>query len=249
MTRLRTHVVRSPGEVVAHFDRAAAHYHEAHGPAEQLLAYRLAVIRDLLAGANNGTLLEIGCGPASHLLALAGEFDAAVGTDASTEMISVAIEAAAASPWSERVSLRVDPAETLASVGDAGVDVVLCVGALEHMVDRPGVIRQVRRVLRPHGRFVCLTPNGGHWWYRWLAPLLRRDTRHLSTDRFLTADELRGMVRAAGLDVVSCGHWCFVPRRDLPGAVAPLVRAGEWAGDRLRIGWLQGGLAVAAVKK
>ena len=126
---------------------------------------------------------------------------------------------------------------------------VLCVGALEHMVDRPGVIRQVRRVLRPHGRFVCLTPNGGHWWYRWLAPLLRRDTRHLSTDRFLTADELRGMVRAAGLDVVSCGHWCFVPRRDLPGAVAPLVRAGEWAGDRLRIGWLQGGLAVAAVKK
>ena len=57
------------------------------------------------------------------------------------------------------------------------------------------------------------------------------------------------MVRAAGLDVVSSGHWRFVPRGDLPGAVAPLVRAGEWAGGRLQIGWLQGGLAVAATKK
>jgi ubiquinone/menaquinone biosynthesis C-methylase UbiE len=248
LTRLRTHVVRSPGEVAAHFDRAAADYHEAHGHAEEFLAYRLAVLRGLLGGAAGGTLLEIGCGPATHLLALAGEFEAAIGTDVSSEMIRVATEAVAASPCKDRVSLRVDPAERLASVADASVDVVLCVGALEHMVDRPAVLRQARRVLRSGGRFVCLTPNGGHWWYRWLAPLLRRDTRHLSTDRFLTRGELDGLLHAAGFDDVTPGWWRFVPRGDAPAAVAPLLQAGEWVGGRLRIGWLQGGLAVAATK-
>jgi SAM-dependent methyltransferase len=249
LTRLRTQVVRSRGEVAAHFDRAAGHYHEAHGSAEQLLAYRVTVICALLAGANRGTLLEVGCGTASHLLALAGEFEAAIGTDVSTEMIRVATEAVAASPFADRVALRMDPAESLASVDDATVDVVLCVGALEHMVDRPAVVTQAHRVLRGGGRFVCLTPNGGSWWYRWLAPLLRRETRHLSTDHFLTKAELEAMLGSAGFGDVRLSWWRFVPRGDVPAVVGSLLQAGEAVGDRLGIGWLQGGLAAVATKR
>jgi len=248
VTRLRTHVVRSRRDVADHFDRVAADYHEAHGHAEELLAYRLSVIRALLVGANRGTLLEIGCGTAVHLLGLADEFQVAIGTDVSTEMIRVATETAMASPFSERVSLRVDPAEALASVDDESVDVVLCVGALEHMADRPSVLAQVHRVLRPRGRFVCLTPNGGHWWYRWLAPALRRETRHLSTDRFLTRPELETMLRSAGFGDVSAGWWRFLPRGDVPAVVGPLLQAGEAVGVRLEIDWLQGGLSAVATK-
>ena len=244
--RLRTLDVRSQADVVAHFDRAASGYREGHGHAADLLAYRLAVIRDVLRGAARGVLLELGCGPGMHLLALAEEFDVAIGTDLSPEMIRVATERAAVSPWRERVSMRVDPAETLSTVDDESVDAAFCVGALEHMLDRPAVLGQVRRVLRPGGRLACLTPNGGHWWYRHAAPLIGQDTRHLSTDRCLTPSELAAMAAAAGLDVVSMGWWRFVPRADMPSAAAALFDVGERLGARVGVGWLRGGIALAA---
>ena len=199
--RLKTREVRSPREVVEHFDRLAPRYRDEHGLVERLLAYRLGIIRRLAARARRGTLLEIGCGTGIHLLPLAGEFARAVGTDLSAEMIAAARRSALDSPWRDRVSLRVDPAEELATVGDRSVDVALAVGALEHMLDREGALRQVHRVLAPGGTFVCLTPNGSYCWYRHLAPRLGLDTRHLTTDRFLTADELRTLAVGAGLVV------------------------------------------------
>jgi 2-polyprenyl-6-hydroxyphenyl methylase/3-demethylubiquinone-9 3-methyltransferase len=202
-----------------------------------------------MEGVGRGVLLEFGCGPGLHLLALAGEFDASIGTDLSPEMIRVARERATASAWAERVSLRVDPAETLATVEDASVDVALCVGAMEHMLDPPAVLHQVHRVLRRGGRLVCLTPNGGNWWYRRAAPLFRLDTRHLSTDRFLTSNELAAMVRAAGLDVLSLGWWHFVPRGDMPGWASAAFVVGERLGERLGVGWLRGGIALAAERQ
>ena len=236
----------SHADVAAHFDSVAPTYHEAHGHASELFDYRLTTIRSLLAGSGRGVLLEIGCGPGIHVLALAGEFDAAIGTDLSPEMIRIAAERAAASPWRERVSMRVDQAETLSTVDDASVDVVLCVGAIEHMLDRPAVFSQVRRVLRPGGRFICLTPNGGHWWYRRVAPLLGRQTRHLSTDEFLSVKDLEGLARGAGLDVVSRAGWRFVPRGDMPGVLAGVFAAGEWVGERIGATSLLGGIALAA---
>ena len=80
------------------------------------------------------------------------------------------------------IALRVDPAEELASIEDSAIDIVLCVGALEHMLDRALVVSQVTRVLRPGGKFVLLTPQGGYCWYMLLAPALGIATRHLSTD-------------------------------------------------------------------
>ena len=233
------------GDVAAHFDQLAPDYHEAHGRAEHLLASRLDVVRRLMAGAGRGTLLEIGCGTGIHALALAGEFGRVIGTDLSPAMVGVAQESAERSAWRDRVSFRVDPAEELASIEDGSVDVALCVGALEHILDRPAAVRQVRRVLRDDGVFVCLTPNGSYCWYR-LAPLLGRDTRHLSTDQFLRPEQLRALLESAGLEIVTLEHWRFVPRGDLPRGFAPLLRAADAVGTALRIGGLRGGIAVAA---
>ena len=246
MARLTTRLVRDRREVAEHFDRLAPLYRDEHGPAERLLAYRLRIIRRLLAGARRGTLLEIGCGTALHLLPLAGEFERAVGTDLSAEMIRAARRSAEASPWRDRVELRVDPAEELATVADRSVDAALCVGALEHMLDRERVLRQVHRVLAPGGTFVCLTPNGGYAWYRYLAPRLGLDTRHLSTDRFLTAGELAALVTGAGLTVRRLESWRFIPRGDLPPGWGVTLAALDRVGTLLRIDSLRGGLAIAA---
>jgi SAM-dependent methyltransferase len=248
MPKLKTRVIRNQQDVVEHFDSLAPRYHDTHGPPERLLAYRLAIIRRFLVGAQRGTFLEIGCGTAIHLLPLAGEFSRATGIDLSPEMVRVAQSQAERSLWRDRISLRVDAAEELATIEDRSVDVVLCVGVLEHLLDRSRAVSQVHRVLRPGGIFVCLTPNGGYCWYRHLAPILGLDTRHLSTDRFLTIDELETLIRDAGLAVKDRHYWRFIPRGDLPDGWGSVLQALDWGGERLGIGYLRGGIAVAAVR-
>ena len=107
-----------------------------------------------------------------------------VGTDVSAAMVEVASRLAEAINAGPNVSFRVDPAEELGTVADASVDVVICVGSLEHIPDKARVLSQVRRVLVPGGRFVCLTPNGDYGWYRHAAPVWRMDEFR---DRFLSA--------------------------------------------------------------
>ncbi len=249
MARLTTRFIRDSRDLVQHFDSLAApESFDAHGRAERLLAYRLAIIRRLLATARMGTLLEIGCGTAIHLLPLAEGFGQAHGIDVSPEMVRVACRHAETSPWRARISLRVDAAEELATVEDGSVDVVLCVGALEHMLDRPRAVRQVHRVLRVGGVFLCLTPNGGYCWYRHLAPWLGLDTRHLSTDRFLSAREVETVVRGAELTLQRLEHWRFIPQGDLPVAWGYVLGALDWVGAHLRVGFFRGGIAFSAVR-
>ncbi|HEV7806281.1 MAG TPA: class I SAM-dependent methyltransferase [Solirubrobacteraceae bacterium] len=246
MSRLTTRPIAGADALVAHFDHLASEYEDTHGAPERLLRYRLAIIERLLADARRGTLLEIGCGRAIHLTPLAAGFERALGIDASAEMVRMARIGAQASGWRERIELRVDPAELLATVDDGSIDAVLCVGALEHMLDKPRVLAQVRRVMRPGATFVCLTPNGAYCWYRVLAPLLRLDTRHLSTDRFLTAGELRALVREAGLTPAAFERWRFIPKGDLPAAWGGVLHGLDLAGRVTRAGFLRGGLALAA---
>jgi 2-polyprenyl-6-hydroxyphenyl methylase/3-demethylubiquinone-9 3-methyltransferase len=251
MSKLTTRVIATRRDLVEHFDALAPKYADAHGPPECLLAYRLAIIRGLMATSGIGTLLEIGCGTGIHLLPLAESFERAVGVDVSSAMVRVARRHAERSPQSGRISLRVDAAEELATVDDDSIDAVLCVGTLEHILDKPLALSQVRRTLRVGGVFVCLTPNGDYYWYRQLAPRLGLDTRHLSTDRFLGAAELGELLRDAGLTLHRLEHWRFIPRGDLPDGWGLVLLALDWVGEHLGQrgqGCLRGGLAILATK-
>ncbi len=246
MSRLVTRPIGSAQELIDHFDRVAPAYEDAHGHPARLLRYRMSILEELLGAPRVGTLLEIGCGKAIHLIGLARRCERAIGTDASGEMVRIARRDADASPWRDRLELRVDPAEELATVADGSVDAVLCVGALEHMLERPRVLAQVRRVLCDGGRFVCLTPNGDYCWYRSLAPRLGLDTRHLSTDRFLTPGQLRALVADAGLRPERLERWRFVPKGDIPPAWGGVLHGLDWVGRVTGAQALRGGLALLA---
>jgi hypothetical protein len=87
-------------------------------------------------------------------------------------------------------------------------------------------------VLQPGGRLICLTPTAATCWYKHLAPLLRREVRHLSTDQFLTGAQLEAHLTGAGLETVERRLWTFVPRGDLPAGVGPILAALDWFGRR-----------------
>lgn len=246
-TRLRTREVRDPDDVVRFFDALAHEYRDGHGDAARALGDRLALIRRLLPD-RRSLLVEIGCGNAMHLLALAPLFEEAVGTDVSPKMIAAARAERAQRAPRGRVRFAVDRAERLSSVAADSADLVLCVGAFEHMIDHAAVLAEVARVLRPRGVFVCLSPNDGYVWYTHLAPWLGLDTRHLSTDRFVAPDRWPVLLGAAGLEVSALGFWRFIPAGDMPRWAASTMRALDRIGAALRIDALRGGCYVRAVK-
>ena len=245
---LHTTRIAAPEDVRAFFDRLAPLYRDCHGKAEALLHYRLRLVERLLNGAGRGLLVEIGCGTGLHLFPLSRQFQYAHGTDLSPEMIRQAERLRCGQPNAECIALSVAPAEALDGIESGQADAVLCVGAFEHMHDRPRVLREVRRILRAGGVFVCLTPNGGWLWYARWAGWLGLNTRHLSSDHFLDAGELRRMLEEAGLEPDGIGYWSFIPRGDLPPGcawvLAGLDRLGRWFG----IGCLRGGLYCRANK-
>ena len=245
MARLKTRTIRDSSELVAYFNQLAVAYAKAHGDAERLLEYRLELIRHCCEG-RSGVLLEIGCGTAVHLAKLASAFSQLIGADISSGMVNAAWRRVHTSPYRDRIELRVDPAEELRTIDDASVDVVLCVGALEHMLDRGQVVRQVSRVLKSGGVFVLLTPNGRYCWYTLLAPLLGCSTRHLSTDRFLDCREAVSLLQFAGLRLIGCDFWTFIPKADVPRWTCIILevldrvgictrRAGGWRAVKMQL--------------
>jgi 2-polyprenyl-6-hydroxyphenyl methylase/3-demethylubiquinone-9 3-methyltransferase len=163
-------------------------------------------------------------------------------------MIQAATAAARQSPVKERIDLRVDAADELRTIADAAIDVVLCVGAFEHMLNKARVVHQVHRVLKPNGVFVCLTPNGDYWWYTGVAPRLRLAVKHLSTDRFVTLKEMDDCLRVAEFTLQHVAYWRFIPKGDMPSWVGCLLEVADRLGQYCGISWLRGGLVIAATK-
>lgn len=248
MRRLRTRSAQNSGDVRAFFDAIAGGYRESHGSADLLLDYRLALIRRLLAPSLGGVLLEIGCGPGVHLFPMANAFSRAIGADLSPNMIVAAETMQRRHPCAARIELYAERAERLTFIEDNAIDAVLCVGAFEHMPDKAAVLGEVRRVLKSGGRFVCLTVNGNYLWYRRIAPWLGYDVKHLSSDHFVNAAEMRALLQEAELRVSELGYWRFVAKGDMPSWAA---RALEWldsAGMVCKPSLLRGGLYVCADK-
>ena len=245
---LQTTPARSAEDIRAFFDAIAPSYADTHGEADRALRDRLALIDSLLAETHRDTLIEIGCGTGLHLFPLAGTFKECIGTDLSPAMIGRAEAIRHGHPEGARIRLRVDPAESLATLAGDTADAVLCVGALEHMPDKNTVLNQVVRILKPGGAFVCLTPNGDYVWYRHLAPRLGLPIRHLSTDQFLGKAELRAMLNDSGLILDRLQPWSFIPRGDMPAGWARVLGLMDAIGRLTGRTCWRGGLAFRAIK-
>ncbi|MFO1417574.1 MAG: methyltransferase domain-containing protein [Methylotetracoccus sp.] len=246
--RLVTTTVRTPEDIRAFFDTAAGHYAEAHGNAGQLLGYRLAVLRSLLPPPGPLHLVELGCGPGEHLLALCPGYEKATGLDLSPAMIDRARANHAAMGSPRSVRFAVDDAARLDRLGDASVDALFCVGTFEHLPHKVEALKMIHRVLAPGATFVCLTLNGDYLWYASLAPSLGLATKHLSSDEAVGARELHRLLAATGLQAETTGYWTFIPRGDMPKPLAGLLSGLDRVGRLLRMSSLRGGLYVKATK-
>jgi ubiquinone/menaquinone biosynthesis C-methylase UbiE len=240
----------STTDIRSFFDQAASTGSpEQHGHAQRLLEYRLALVRSLARPRATDIVLDLGCGNGHHLLALGPEVARGIGIDISPGMIELARARLRSLPWRANLTFEVNDAAELKGIADQSIDLAICIGAFEHMLDKRAVLASIYRVLKFGGRFFCLTPHADYVWYRTIAPLLGFATKHLSSDRMLTHDELVVLLEQAGFCGIRFAPWTFIPKGDVPALVALLLTVLDAIGRLTRLDSLRGGLSLCARKQ
>jgi ubiquinone/menaquinone biosynthesis C-methylase UbiE len=240
----------STTDIRSFFDRCASTGSpEQHGHPQRLLEYRLALVRNLARPRRTDVVLDLGCGNGHHLLALGPEVARGIGIDVSPGMIESARARLRRSPGRANLAFEVDDAEELKGIADQSVDLAICIGAFEHMLDKRAVLASIYRVLKFGGRFFCLAPHADYVWYRRIAPLLGFATKHLSSDRMLARDEFSALLDQAGFRRIRSAPWTFIPRGDVPALVALLLTVLDAIGRHARLESLRGGLSLCAWKE
>jgi ubiquinone/menaquinone biosynthesis C-methylase UbiE len=240
----------STADIRSFFDRCAATgFPEQHGDPQRLLDDRLSLLRDLAQPGRSDVVLDLGCGIGHHLVALAPEVARGIGIDVSPRMIDLARARLRGAPRSADLTFAVDNAEELRGVAPRSVDLAICIGVFEHILDKRALLASAYRVLKPGGRFFCLSPHAGYVWYRTIAPLLGYATRHLSSDRLLARGEFSALLAQAGFRRIRSVPWTFIPRGDVPAVIAVLLTGLDAIGRHARWESLRGGLAFCAWKE
>ncbi|SFE38186.1 bifunctional 2-polyprenyl-6-hydroxyphenol methylase/3-demethylubiquinol 3-O-methyltransferase UbiG [Roseivivax sediminis] len=203
---------------IAKFEAMAAEWWDPSGQAAPLhamnpcrLDYVAAQIagefgRDRGAAAPLGGLrvLDIGCGGGLLSEPMARLGAEVTGIDAGTETVAAAGAHARAGGLS--IDYRAETAEALAESG-AAFDTVLAMEIVEHVPDPEAFLAAACGLVAPGGLLIVSTLNrtarsfaaaivGAEWVMRWLP----RGTH--DWNRFLTPDELAGMIEAGGCEVV-----------------------------------------------
>lgn len=101
-------------------------------------------------------VLDIGCGDAGVLIAIAEQGAACAGIELDEK--SLARAEVRAGEHGVEIDLRRGVAEAL-PWGDGSFDLVILDNVLEHVTDRPGTLREIHRVLRPGGLLYMVTPK------------------------------------------------------------------------------------------
>jgi SAM-dependent methyltransferase len=104
-------------------------------------------------------VLDVACGsggPALHLAQMAGCH--VVGIDIQAEGVVAARAEAERAGLSGHATFEPHDATELLPFPDASFDAVLCIDSINHLPDRPAVLREWCRVLKPGGRLVFTDP-------------------------------------------------------------------------------------------
>ena len=214
-------------EEVAKFEAMAAEWWDPNGkfkPLHMLNPCRLDYITSQIAAEFDRDLktakpftglrlLDIGCGGGLLAEPMARLGATVVGADAAAGNIPVAQVHAAQSGLN--IDYRNTTAEALAAAGEQ-FDVVLNMEVVEHVADPATYLTACQRLLKPCGLHICSTLNrtaksfaaaivGAEFIMRWL-PKGTHDW-----NKFITPEELYGLLRDAGLDPVDRKGFVFNP--------------------------------------
>ena len=126
-------------------------------------------------GQDGKVVLDYGCGPGHDLVGF-------VEYSKPARLIGMDVSAASLGEAGERLALhgaqpelcRISESTTLLPLPDASVDYLHCSGVLHHVPDPVGVLKELRRVLRPDGRGRIMVYNYESIWFHLYAAFMLR---------------------------------------------------------------------------
>jgi ubiquinone/menaquinone biosynthesis C-methylase UbiE len=194
----------------AFWDRVARKY--AARPIRDMAAYDATMVRTRAHLHPGDRALELGCGTGTTALRLAPHLAHLTATDISGEMLAIAREKAARA-GAENLAFA-QATVSAAPTGPApGYDVVLAYNFLQLIADIPQTLARVHDLLAPGGRFISKTVClGRHAWHLRAVVALLRAVGKAPPLRFLSAEELEAMIRAAGFEILETGDYPARPR-------------------------------------
>ncbi len=142
----------------------------------------------------HGRLLELGCGNGAMLSSMEELGWQAEGVD----FDPAAVDKARLRGVTVHLGTLADQA-----FPDETFDAIAACHFIEHISDPLGTLRECRRILKPGGRLVLLTPNAGSWAHR----VYQADWRGLEPPRHLgifTPSAMAKITRQAGFDLNVC---------------------------------------------
>lgn len=185
----------------------------AGSPRQGRLPWHCRRVAARLGSLRGKNVLDVACGTGEWLRHFRERGALVAGIDLSEKAIEVC---RAALPGGE---FHCGPAESL-PFPDARFDVVTCMGSLEHFLDKPAALAEMKRVAAPGATIVLLVPNAGFLTRR--LGLYRGTQQQKAREDVLSLAAWRLMFRSAGLSVTA--RW-----RDLhpltPGWIA---RGSVW---------------------
>jgi O-methyltransferase StaMB len=128
-----------------------------------LAALQLDLHERLIKALPSGSrVLDVGCGGGQHAVQIVRERPdlRVVGVDVSTTMVKRARALAQRANVADKVTFDLGDALDLAFDSDS-FDAVYCAGPLKQVQDKPRVLRECYRVLRPGGRLLAMDVNRG----------------------------------------------------------------------------------------
>jgi cyclopropane fatty-acyl-phospholipid synthase-like methyltransferase len=105
-----------------------------------------------LGNLSDQVLLEVGCGNGANCKYIAALNDSVriIGIDLNEENLEIANT----SMGGPRTRFIHDDAQKLDNIGDASVDLLICIESALHYPDKNAFFRQIKRVLKPEGKFL-----------------------------------------------------------------------------------------------
>ncbi len=209
--------------------------------AENSAAYLLPVLEP------HHRLLDVGCGPGTVSVDLAGRVGEVVGVDTSAAVVEAA-RATAADAGRDNASFSVADAYAL-PFPDASFDVVHAHQLLQHLTDPVAALREMRRVARPGGWVAVRDADySGMTWYpaspgldEWMA--LYHEVTEANKADADAGRKLLSWVQEAGFDpdgvLASAGVWCYASPEERAwwsGLWADRAVASDFAAQALEYG-------------